>query len=96
MTTNEFSDMFDTLLNAYANKAQFGDQASVADIALDEYEKSVILTQAQDIVVKSYFDRTLNNQGQGFDDTARRQVDFSSLIKVDTITAEAEAGEAFE
>lgn len=96
MTTSEFSDMFDTLLNSYANKAEFGDQTSGADIALDEYEKSVILTQAQDIIVKSYFDKTLNNQGQGFDDTARRQVDFSSLIKVATIDAQASEGEAFD
>lgn len=96
MTTSEFSDMFDTLLNSYANKAEFGDQTSGADIALDEYEKSVILTQAQDVIVKSYFDKTLNNQGQGFDDSARRQVDFSSLIKVDTITAQSDLGEAFD
>ena len=96
MTTSEFSDMFDTLLNSYANKAEFGDQTSGADIALDEYEKSVILTQAQDVIVKSYFDKTLNNQGQGFDDSARRQVDFSSLIKVDTITAQSDSGEAFD
>lgn len=82
MTRSEFSDVFTTLLNSYNTQAQFGEQASRQEIALDEYEKSVLLTQAQDIVVKSYFDRTLNSQGQGFDDTPRRQVDFSSLIKV--------------
>ena len=82
MTRSEFSDAFTTLLNSYNTRAQFGDQASRQEVVLDEYEKSVILTQAQDIVVKSYFDRTLNTQGQGFDDTPRRQVDFSSLIKI--------------
>lgn len=82
MTNAEFSDMFSTLLNSYNSQAQFGEQASKAEIVLDEYEKSVLLTQAQDLIVKSYFDRTLNNQGQGFDDSTRRQVDFSSLIKV--------------
>lgn len=82
MTREEFSNTFDTLLNSYNTQAQFGEQASKQEIALDEYEKSVLLTQAQDIVVKSYFDRTLNTQGQGFDDTPRRQVDFSSLIKI--------------
>ena len=87
MTTQEFSDTFSTLLNSYNTVAAFGDQASRREIVLDEYEKSVLLTQAQDIIVKSYFDGTLNPQGQGFDDTARRQVDFSSLITVATITA---------
>lgn len=82
MTTEEFSNVFTTLLNSYNTQAGFGEQASRAEISLDEYEKSVLLTQAQDIIVKSYFDRTLNPQGQGFDDTPRRQVDFSSLITV--------------
>lgn len=86
MTTNEFSNTFDTLLNSYNTQANFGEGASKQDIVLDEYEKSVILTQAQDIIVKSYFDRTLNQQAQGFDDSARRQIDFSSLITVKTAT----------
>jgi len=80
MKCNEFSDMFDTLLNSYASQAIFGEGASKSEVVLDEYEKSVLLTQAQDIIVKSYFERTSNPQGTGFDDTIRRQVDFSSLI----------------
>lgn len=82
MTTDEFSNTFDTLLNSYNTQASFGETSSKQDIVLDEYEKSVLLTQAQDIIVKSYFDKTLNQQGQGFDDSTRRQVDFSSLITV--------------
>ena len=82
MTIQEFSNTFDTLLNSYNTQSQFGEQASKIEIVLDEYEKSVLLTQAQDIIVKSYFDGTLNQQGQGFDDSARRQIDFSSLIKI--------------
>lgn len=82
MTNQEFSDTFTTMLNSYNTQANFGEQASKREIVLDEYEKSVLLTQAQDIVVKSYFDNTLNQQGQGFDDSTRRQMDFSSLIKV--------------
>lgn len=80
MNIQEFSNTFDTLLNSYSNQAAFGEGSSRADIALDEYEKSVLLTHAQDIVVKQYFDRTLNQQGQGFDDSIRRQIDFSALI----------------
>ena len=87
MTNPEFSNTFDTLLNSYNTQANFGEQASKREIVLDEYEKSVLLTQAQDIIVKSYFDKTLNQQGQGFDDSSRRQVDFSSLIKTATLKA---------
>ena len=83
MINEEFSNQLDTLLNSYNAQAGFGEGSNKqGGIALDEYEKSVLLTQAQDIIVKSYFDKTLNQQGQGFDDSPRRQVDFSSLIKV--------------
>ena len=83
MINEEFSNSLDTLLNSYNIQAGFGEGSNKqGGIALDEYEKSVLLTQAQDIIVKSYFDKTLNQQGQGFDDSTRRQVDFSSLIKV--------------
>lgn len=86
MTTQEFSNSFDTLLNSYSIQPGFGEGASKADVTLDEYEKSVLLTQAQDLVVKSYFYSNQNSQGQGFDDSERRQVDFSSLIKVTTLS----------
>lgn len=82
MTTQEFSNTFDTLLNSYRDIKDFGKSQSYYSLELDEYEKSVLLTQAQDIIVKSYFDRTLNQQGQGFDDSERRQIDFSELISV--------------
>lgn len=87
MTNSEFSDTFTTLLNSYNTQASFGEQASKREIVLDEYEKSVLLTQAQDIIVKSYFDSSMNQQGQGFDDSTRRQMDFSSLIKVAKLKA---------
>lgn len=86
MTNQEFSDNFTVFLDSYDTTARFGEQASRAEIVLDEYEKSTLLTQAQDIIVKSYYDRTLNQQSQGFDDTARRQTDFSSLIRVAEIS----------
>lgn len=85
MSTQEFSDSFDTLLNSYGSQAIFGEGASKQEVVLDEYEKSVLLTQAQDMLVKSYFYGSQNSQGQGFDDSIRRQVDFSSLIKTATL-----------
>lgn len=38
------SNTIDTLLNSYSIRAGFGEEASKADISLDEYEKSVLLT----------------------------------------------------
>lgn len=85
MTREEFSNGFTTLLNSYNTQANFGEEASKQEVVLDEYEKSVLLTQAQDRITKSYFDARLNSQGQGMDDSARRQVDFSSLITTATL-----------
>ena len=86
MTTQEFSNTFDTLLNSYNTASTFGEQASRGEIVLDEYEKSVLLTQAQDIILKQYFEGVGVNGG--FDDSTRRQVDFSNLITVEEITKE--------
>jgi hypothetical protein len=55
MTTSEFSDGFDTLLNSYNTQAQFGNEASKREITLDEYEKSVFLTKAQEELVLSLY-----------------------------------------
>lgn len=87
MTTQEFSNAFDTLLNSYNAQASFGEGTAKTDIVLDEYEKSVFLTQAQDIIVKSYFSSNTNPQGEGIDDSTRRQVDFSGLIEVNEPSA---------
>jgi hypothetical protein len=96
MNIQNFSNTFDTLLASYSLQTQFGEGASKVEITLDEYEKSVLLTQAQDIILKSYFDRSLNNQGQGFDDSTRRQVDFSSLIKVTELDPYGDNSNAFD
>ena len=49
---------------------------------LDEYEKSVFLTKAQLEILKNYFNPKGNKYGQGFDENAKRQIDFSTLITV--------------
>lgn len=96
MTTKEMSDSLDSLLNSYANTADFGEGSSKLDIVLDEYEKSLYLTQAQDIVLKAYFQRTTNSEGAGFDDSEKRQIDYSSLITTKSITERSSSGEAFD
>jgi hypothetical protein len=94
MTCEEFSNAFDVLLASYKHKAVFGDQSSLADLVLDEYEKSVFLTQAQDRIIKSYFDKTTNSEGIGFDDSPKRQMEFGSLIS--TTTLSSSTGNAFD
>ena len=93
MTTQEFSASFDTVLNSYVSRYKnFGDTSSPYSLELDEYEKSVFLTLAQDIVVYSYFDISPDGTSSGFDTSERRQIDFSNLIKVSEITPADVAG----
>ena len=80
MTILEMSDQFDVLFsNITSNQAP----------GLNEYEKSLFLTKAEKEIVKNYF--TANSKGntiqQGFDDSAKRQADFSVLMKVAACTA---------
>ena len=55
MNTYEFSDKFDVLLNSYASEAEFGDNASRLNLVVDEYEKSLFLTEEQKDFVYSYY-----------------------------------------
>ena len=74
MTIKEFSDQFDVLYNNITSNQAPG---------LNEYEKSVFLTKAQDEIVKNYFSPNSkgNNLQQGFDDSEKRQIDFSMLMR---------------
>lgn len=67
----EWSDRFDTLYNNITSNQSPG---------LDIYEKSVFLTKAQDDIIRAYFNPKENKVGEGFDDSEKRQVDFSKLI----------------
>lgn len=51
MTTQEFSDQFDTLLDSYKLPNIYGRDENIYTLKLDEYEKSVYLTQAQNQLV---------------------------------------------
>lgn len=72
MTTKEFSDAFDIMLNSY------GDFSGT--LAFDEYEKSLFLTQAQEqLVIELYTGR--NNKGGSFEKTEEMRASLKSLIK---------------
>lgn len=71
MTLKEFSNEFDVLYNNVSSNAAPG---------LNEYEKSVFLTKAQEEIIKNYLNPKGNKYGEGFDDSIKRQVDFSNLL----------------
>ena len=79
MTTEEFSNEFDILLNSYSSTGVFGEQSSRVDINLDEYEKSVLLTQAQEEVIKSLYNGNLT--GESFEKTEEVRRYLDSLVK---------------
>lgn len=91
MTTQEFSNEFDVLYNNIMSNQAPG---------LDEYEKSIFLTKAQEELVRDYFNSRNVKNAQGFDDNQKRQYDFSTLLKsitlldpIDTYRALTEYGQ---
>lgn len=79
MTVSEFSNQFDVLYNNITSNQAPG---------LNEYEKSVFLTKAQNELVLNYFSPKSkgNNVQEGFDNSPIRQADFSTLIKTAHLT----------
>jgi len=71
MNVTEFSNQFDILFNNITSNQAPG---------LNEYEKSVFLTKAQEEIIKNYFNPKGNKYQEGFDGSPKRQIDFSNLI----------------
>lgn len=78
MINQEFSDQFDVLYNNITSNQAPG---------LDEYEKSVFLTKAQDEILKAYFNPILNKSQEGFDGNEKRQIDFSMIMRTKTYSS---------
>lgn len=78
MTIEEFSNQFDILYNNITSNQAPG---------LDEYEKSIFLTKAQDELIKAYFNPILNKTQEGYDASPRRYVDFSMITKAGIVQA---------
>lgn len=76
MTLEEFSTEFDVLYNSITSNAAPG---------FNDYEKSVLLTLAQEELIKSYFVANNNTTGVGLDGSQKRHYDFSTLIKIKTL-----------
>lgn len=73
MTTEEFSNEFDILLNSYSPK----DQQS---INVDEYEKSVFLTKAQEDLIISVYNGK-NSTYESFEQTEEIRRYLSNIVK---------------
>jgi hypothetical protein len=76
----DFSQGFDTLLNSYAVAAGFGSTDNPVSIELDEYEKSLLLTQAQEDFIISLYNGK-NSSGDSFEATEEMRRYLSNLIK---------------
>lgn len=83
MTTEEFSNEFDVLLNSYATARPLEVGQNI--IELDEYEKSVLLTEAQEGIVKDLYNGRLT--GEGFESTEEQRRSLDNLVKTVEPTA---------
>lgn len=76
MTIPEFSSKFDVLLNSYNFPPEFGDTNPKFNPALNEYEKSVFLTEAErEIFVSLYTGRDITEGGFEVTEENRRYLD---------------------
>lgn len=91
MTIKEFSNNFDTLLNSYAIAEPLGLELPISTIALDEYEKSVLLTLAQEEVLYQIY-KGYTPKREGFDETEDYKRYLSPLIEETSITPKKQEG----
>lgn len=78
MTNNELSNAFDVLLSSYSVQMPFGHDASTGSIALDEYEKSYLLTKAQEELVEDlYAGKSI--EGESYEETERLRRSLANL-----------------
>lgn len=85
MTTEEFSNEFDVLLNSYSTIEEFGKVPSTVEF--DEYEKSVFLTEAQESLVRDIYSGR-NLFGLSFESTEEARSYLRNLIKTYTTSEE--------
>ena len=81
MTAEEFSNQFDVLLDSFG-RANFPEE-TVGNIALDEYEKSVYLTRAQEALVLSYYNGS--SVGESFEETEEVRRYLANLVETSVL-----------
>ena len=55
MTNDELRNQFDTLISAYYQNVNYGEEQGRRDYSFDDYEKSVFLTSAQEDITKTLY-----------------------------------------
>ena len=75
ISNQEILNRFDVLYNNIMSNQAPG---------LDDYEKSVFWNKAQLEVLKNHLNPKGNKYGEGFDNSSKRQIDFSSLTNTVT------------
>ena len=85
MTTEEFSNEFDALLNSYANTVSFGKSYSLVE--LDEYEKSAFLSSSQEEIIKELYSGN-NPTNNSFEETEELRRSLGDLIKTYRVSKE--------
>ena len=81
MTTEEFSNEFDTLVDAYSQTLPFG--TSQDPPQFNEYEKSVFLTKAQEQIVLMYYSTSVGGDSFETTEEVRRYLD--QLVKTEIL-----------
>ena len=79
MTAKEFSSGIDVALDSFASSANFGEEGNRQTLQLNEYEKSVFLTEAQEEVALSLYTGR-NSSLQSFEETEELRRYLSDLI----------------
>ena len=85
MTCEEMSNMMDTLLNSQGFVERFGEPNNPRTLSLDEYEKSLFLTKAQDELVTSIYNGR-NASGDSFEETEEARRGLANIIRAVTLT----------
>lgn len=80
MTTQEFSDAFDTLVSSYRRFKDFDNKEVLDSVEFNEYEKSYFLTKAQDELVIALYNGK-NVSGESFESTEELRRYLSNLVK---------------
>ena len=95
MILQELSNNFDVMLNSYAIAEPLGLQIPIASIALDEYEKSVFLTEAQEELLYQLY-KGYTPKGEGFDETEESKRYLSNSIAESSITPTKETSTIYK
>lgn len=77
MTTEEFSNGFDVLINSYSSSEPF--EPGQNSLSFDEYEKSVFLTKAQEEIVEGLYTGKITVDS--FEETERLRRYLANLVK---------------